>query len=122
MNKKVVIGKLYMDGCGHCVALEEPWSQMASKIGGKVDVREFESADDAGLENLNKEHDSNVSVQGGYPTIFKIKRGGKVEYYNGERTSPKLVSWALNRRQNTVKRGGKKNNRRKRTSKNNRRK
>lgn len=120
---QAVVGKLYMDGCGHCVALEEPWAEMKKKVGEKVFVAgDIESAETDKLDELNQKYKSNVSVQGGYPTIFKIKRGGKVEYYNGERTSQKLASWALNHRQNTVKRGGKKNNRRNRTSKNNRRK
>ena len=105
--KQTVVGKLYMDGCGHCVTLEEPWAQMKKKIEKKVMVAgDIESAETHKLDELNKKNGSDVAVQGGYPTIYKIKHGGKVEYYNGERTAPKLVSWALNKRQKTVKRGG----------------
>ena len=94
MNPKVVVGKLYMNGCGHCESLKEPWSQMESKIGGKIKVEKIESAEmDDRLLKLNKEHGSDVAVQGGYPTIFKIKNK-KVEYYNGERTAPALIKWA----------------------------
>jgi hypothetical protein len=94
--KQTVVGKLYMIGCGHCDALIEPWNQMKKKIGGKVMVVEdIESNQTKKLEELNKQHGSGVSVQGGYPTIFKIQNGGKVEYYNGERTAEKLASWAL---------------------------
>jgi thiol-disulfide isomerase/thioredoxin len=94
--KQTVVGKLYMIGCGHCDALIEPWDQMKKKIGGKVMVVEdIESNQTKELEKLNKQHGSSVSVQGGYPTIFKIQNGGKVEYYNGERTTEKLASWAL---------------------------
>ena len=112
MNPKVVVGKLYMNGCGHCESLKEPWSQMESKIGGKIKVEKIESAEmDDRLLKLNKEHGSDVAVQGGYPTIFKIKNK-KVEYYNGERTAPALIKWA---NQST---GGKRTKRTKRTKRN----
>ena len=123
---KTVVGKLYMNGCGHCVTLEEPWNQMKKKIGGKVTVADdIEAAQTNELNELNKQHGSNVSVQGGYPTIYKIV-GGKVEYYNGERTASKLMDWAL---QGVIKQsvkkctkhkkiGGGKNRKRTKTSKN----
>ena len=92
---QTVVGKLYMDGCGHCVSLEEPWNQMKTILSGKVGVEEdIESAEIGNLDELNRKYGTDVSVQGGYPTIYKIKHGG-VEYYNGERTVQKLVSWAL---------------------------
>jgi hypothetical protein len=100
---KTVVGKLYMIGCGHCDALEEPWNQMKNKVGGKVMVAgDIEAAQTNELNELNKQHGANVAVQGGYPTIYKINKGGKVEYYNGERTAAKLVSWALHRKNKTV--------------------
>jgi hypothetical protein len=46
-----------------------------------------------GLERLNARFKTDVKMKDGYPTIFKIERG-KVEYYNGERTLPKLTRWA----------------------------
>ena len=98
-----LVGKLYMIGCGHCDALEEPWNQMKNKLGGKVMVAgDIEAAQTKELDELNKQHGANVVVQGGYPTIYKINKGGKVEYYNGERTAAKLVSWALHRKNKTV--------------------
>lgn len=94
MSQEVVVGKLYMNGCGHCESLKEPWSKMESKIGGKIKVEKIESAEmEDRLAKLNKEHDSDVAIQGGYPTIFKIKNK-KVEYYNGERTADALIKWA----------------------------
>ena len=99
MNKTVV-GKLYMVGCGHCDALVEPWKQMKEKVEKKVMVAgDIEAAENHKLDELNKQHGSKVEVQGGYPTIYKIKRGGKVEYYNGERTASKLIGWALQGKQ-----------------------
>ena len=115
MSQEVVVGKLYMNGCGHCESLKEPWSEMESKIGGKIKVEKIESAEmDDRLAKLNKKHGSDVAIQGGYPTIFKIKNK-KVEYYNGERTAPALIKWA---NQSTGgKRRTKKNKRNKRNKK-----
>jgi hypothetical protein len=121
MGKTIVVGKLYMVGCGHCDALVEPWNEMKKNVGGKVMVAgDIEAAQTHELEQLNDKHGSNVEVQGGYPTIYKIKKGGKVEYYNGERTAKELIRWATNKNQkNTLKRGGNKmqKSRRNRTSK-----
>ena len=116
---QTVVGKLYMDGCGHCVSLEEPWNQMKTKVGGKVVVAgDIESAEIGKLDELNQKYGTDVSVQDGYPTIYKIKHGG-VEYYNGERTVQKLVSWALQKQGKSKKQkkigGGKKRTNRKRT-------
>jgi hypothetical protein len=114
MNPKVVVGKLYMNECSHCKMLEKPWSQMEHKIGGKIKVEKIESAEiEDRLAKLNQEYNSDVAVQGGFPTIFKIKNQ-KVEYYNGERTAPALIKWATKNQGNTKKYGGKK---RRKTSK-----
>jgi len=107
---KTVVGKLYMNGCIHCDNLVEPWNQMKKKIGGKVEIaKDIESAETGELDKLNSKYKTNVAMQGGYPTIYKIV-GGKVEYYNGERTVPKLVGWALQgvKQNKTIKRGGRK--------------
>ena len=96
---KTVVGKLYMIGCGHCDALEEPWNQMIKKVNKKVIIAgDIEAAQTNKLNELNKQHGANVAVQGGYPTIYKIV-DGKVEYYNGERTAQKLIGWALQGKQ-----------------------
>ena len=91
----IVVGKLYMNGCIHCDSLVEPWNQMEKKIGKMVEVIDIESRDlDTKLEKINAEFKTDVSVQGGFPTIFKIQNG-KVEYYEGERTAPELIKWVL---------------------------
>lgn len=109
-----IIGKLYMDGCPHCDNLVEPWNKMKNQIGGSVEVVQFNPDQMDDLEKLNKKHKSNVSIQGGYPTIFKIE-GGKVEYYNGERTTEEMVKWAKNK---SYKKGGKSKKRKSRKNKN----
>ena len=118
---KTVVGKLYMNGCIHCDNLVEPWNQMKKKVGGKITVADdIEAAQINELNKLNQKYKTNVAMQGGYPTIYKIV-GGNVEYYNGERTENELVSWAL---KSNSKRGGKsiKRSRRQRQSKSKRQK
>jgi hypothetical protein len=120
MGKTIVVGKLYMVGCGHCETLEEPWNQMKKKVGGKIIVAgDIEAAETRELAELNDKHGSNVEMQDGYPTIYKIKSGGKVEYYNGERTASKLIGWALQGKQNNTLKGGR-NKKQKRASRRNR--
>ena len=97
MSGKTVIGKLFATWCGHCQSLEEPWNKMKTIVGGKVEYKEIESEDlESGLKTLNAKHKPDVKMQGGYPTLFKIK-GTNVSYYNGERTTDELVKWASNK-------------------------
>ena len=90
---KITVGKIYNNGCGHCVAMANEWNIMKTKvIKGGVNVVEFETTKDAKkLEDFKKIHKIEYS---GVPTLFKIL-GGKIEYYNGERTADKMAEWAL---------------------------
>jgi hypothetical protein len=119
---KTIVGKLYMNKCGHCEMLEQPWNEMKKKVGGKVMfAKDIEASETGELAELNKQHGANVEAQGGYPTIYKIKHGGNVEYYNGERNAKELIRWATQNNKETLKHGGKSkkksNKRRNRTSK-----
>jgi hypothetical protein len=106
---KTIVGKLYMNKCGHCEMLEQPWNEMKNKVGGKVTVAEdIEASETRELAELNKKHGVNVEAQGGYPTIYKIKPGGNVEYYNGERNAKELIRWAIKNNKDTLKHGGNK--------------
>ena len=97
MRGKTVIGKIFATWCGHCQSLEEPWNKMKTNVGGKVEFVEIESEKlENGLKTLNDKHKTDVKMQGGYPTLFKIK-GNNVSYYNGERTVNELVKWASNK-------------------------
>ena len=94
MTEKPIAGKLYANWCGHCNALETPWKEMKKRVGGSVDVVGFEAdTDKKELAEFQKKHP--VEVQGGYPTLFRIEKGGKIEYYNGGRDTESLVNWAL---------------------------
>ena len=122
---KVIVGKIYAEWCGACKALVPEWSKMekiANKHANKhtITVENIESDDmDAKLKKLNETHGTNVSLQGGFPTIFKIVHD-KVEYYNGERSSAKMLEWATAKKKSPTKShrmmGGKKNKKSRRTT------
>lgn len=105
---RVLIGKIYADWCGHCQTLKPEWQKMKQslkKINPSIQIVEVEESDTEKLERIKK-------IAGGlkvnaYPTIFKYK-GGRIEYYNGERLAKPMQSWALNRKVYRIN-GGKKN-------------
>jgi thiol-disulfide isomerase/thioredoxin len=103
-SKKIILGKIYANWCGHCKMLIPEWNHMKILINKSskrnnvaVEYREIESENqDIQLNQLNQlPHYPKVELQGGYPTIFKIV-DGKVEYYNGPRTSVDMMKWCMN--------------------------
>ena len=106
-NKKptLVVGKIHANWCMHCVALVPEWKKMKTivkkKAGNKFNVifEEIEQSHEKHkVPRVNKTHLANsekkLEVQGGYPTLFMIK-GGKLEYYNGERYADPIAKWAV---------------------------
>ncbi len=93
--------------------MEAAWDDMKNQVAGKVDVKDFEASDDfdAKLAKFNEEHGTDVAVQGGYPTIYKIQNKN-VSYYNGGRTAKEFVHWALGST------GGKKKSKKNKSKKN----
>ena len=113
-KKKVVIGKIYADWCGHCKTLKPEWKQMKNMIktnmGRSLKNVEFEFSEmgdtednqkknislDQLVEEFNQKHfpngDNRVSGDG-FPTIFKICRK-KIEYYSGPRNASEIYKWA----------------------------
>jgi hypothetical protein len=92
---KVVVGKMVMDGCPHCTNLQKPWTKLKTMLGGKaVFEEEIKSDGQNKLDDLNKKHGTDIKMALGFPSIFKIT-GGKVEYYEGERTVKKMADWIL---------------------------
>ena len=85
-----VVGKIYSNGCGHCKTLKKPWNDLKIILkGGNVMFKDIEASNmDKELAGLNNEYlngnQQQVSLQQGFPTIYKIDKG-IVSYYDGER-------------------------------------
>lgn len=141
-NKKshLVIGKIYSNGCIHCVMMGKAWDDMLQEInddmhlrtesrendnlsrykklvspdGSKVvEVIELEQENmDNELPYVQKHYSPEIDMQGGFPTLFKV-HNKKVSYYGGNRTAEDMKKWYMGE----VKRGGKRT-RRNKTKKN----
>jgi hypothetical protein len=107
----LIVGKIYADWCGHCVALMPEWKKLKEmmkqkridntniifkEIGDTKENKKKGIAVDALIANFNKNNRANlepIKIDGGFPTIFKIYNG-KLEYYKGERNAASILTWA----------------------------
>jgi thiol-disulfide isomerase/thioredoxin len=107
----LIIGKIYADWCGHCVALVPEWKKMKQMIYHKRienanvifkelgDTKENKKKGikvDSLITKFNTENRKGqepVKIDGGFPTIFKIYNG-KLEYYKGARDAKSIFEWA----------------------------
>jgi thiol-disulfide isomerase/thioredoxin len=104
-GKHILVGKVYANWCGHCRNLKPVWKELktfiktkAKSLGLKVDFVEIEESQKKKMAHFKKWNpDLEVS---GYPTIFKKKKGGQIEYYNGERKLDKMRDWVLDKGEN----------------------
>tara|TARA_B110000008_G_scaffold245441_1_gene255713 strand:- start:675 stop:1091 length:417 start_codon:yes stop_codon:yes gene_type:complete len=112
-KKKVIIGKIYADWCGHCKSLKPEWQQMKDMIkmntgrsltNVEFEIHEMGETAENDMRNIslqqqindfNYKHfpngDKKVEANG-YPTLFKICRK-KIDYYNGPRIAKDLYKW-----------------------------
>jgi thiol-disulfide isomerase/thioredoxin len=110
-----IVGKIYADWCGHCKDLAPEWETMKTNLitqmsGNVPEFIEIESKDWEAKRNHLEQKTGKIEFIG-YPTIFKWKKGGKVEYYNGNRTANELTQWIMKqnggkRKRKTYKRRG----------------
>ena len=99
---RIVVGKIYAEWCGHCQMMEHDWDNLKRDLGENKkiefvdDIEQKNETDD--VNNVNekylKKSRVKLSLQEGYPTIFKIKNG-KLSYFNGERKYDAMKKWCL---------------------------
>jgi thiol-disulfide isomerase/thioredoxin len=104
--KVLLIGKIYADWCGHCRMLKPEWNKLKYNIkhkngshGYQIHYIEIEQQNEQSkVDKVNKIYlhntDKKLSLQGGYPTIFKIINGN-IEYYSGDRKAEAMQKWFL---------------------------
>jgi thiol-disulfide isomerase/thioredoxin len=109
---QLIIGKIYADWCGHCVALNPHWTNMKNKIRSNMDFKntivEFVEIGDTEknkqsgktvdnmINQFNRKHmyksNQKLALDGGYPTLFKL-HNGRLEYYKGDRNADSMYNW-----------------------------
>jgi len=94
-SKIVAYGKIYANWCGHCKAMEHDWTRLENKMRHLKCVNIESEEKDHKVAEFNRKYRTNLALQNGFPTIFKLKKvGGQVEYYSGgERTEGALYAW-----------------------------
>ena len=103
----LLIGKIYANWCGHCEHLKPEWNKMKASIRNKlktvnniavrfVEIEQNEEQQKVGKINrvYLKNSEQKLSVQRGYPTLFKI-HGGQVEYFQGGRSAEEMEQFYL---------------------------
>ena len=115
-KKRILVGKIYADWCGHCISLNSEWNAMKNMINHQmgrslknIDIEYVEIGDteqnkaagknvDGMIAEFNAKHMSKsaekLALDGGYPTVFKHCHG-KLEYYKGPRTAKDLFTWYM---------------------------
>ena len=82
--------------------MQDDWDNMKRDLGENkhsIEFVEIEQKNEAvGMNDINnkylKKSPVKLSLQGGYPTIFKIKNGG-ISYFNGNRVLDDMKQWCL---------------------------
>jgi thiol-disulfide isomerase/thioredoxin len=102
-KNEIVVGKIYANWCGHCQNMADAWESMKKDLveqkGGKFVFEEIEqNNENDGINKVNEKYlgksTTKLSLQGGYPTLFKIK-GGVISYFQGDRTFEEMKKWYL---------------------------
>jgi hypothetical protein len=104
MPKHILVGKIYSDKCVFCTQLKPTWEKLKKNLTTKFPNIEFKEIDDKQFDTGNyktkfykdnTDLTSKLTLNGGYPTIFKIVDKGEPEYYENDRSVDALTKWAV---------------------------
>jgi len=100
---KIIFGRIHAVWCGHCINLNKLWSSILREIKQHtkkeevkfISIKQNEESKKLPWENKHFiKSGAPVSVQGGYPTLFKIV-DGQVHYYNGPREPKSIAEFVI---------------------------
>jgi Thioredoxin len=93
----IILGKIYSNHCGHCIAMANDWATMKKKLESSKTVNyeiwEIESTEEDAKKSAFLQQHGVALASSGYPTIFMIVQGKQIDY-NGERDAASLEQWA----------------------------
>jgi thiol-disulfide isomerase/thioredoxin len=100
-SKRLIIGKVYAEWCGHCVQMKPEWKKLQVLLKQDKNIKnyKFVSMEEKNLDKkmkifhkrYNIPEDTKINVLG-FPTIFMIKNG-VVSYYSGNRNAEEMRKW-----------------------------
>ena len=96
-KNKDMICVIHAKWCEHCKQLMLPkenslWEEAKKKIGNKCEVKEYEETEHK--DKIEELKERGVSVDG-FPTIFKINKDGKIDYFKKDRTVDEIYKFAV---------------------------
>jgi hypothetical protein len=95
--------KLYSPNCGHCVAMQKSWNNLKHN----PELKKYNMAViEVHANELDKINSPAMSVNGGFPTIRKVLKNGKLgKDYNGDRSTKDMVKFIQDEFKETLTKG-----------------
>lgn len=99
---KIIYGKFWMNGCGHCDKIKGMWNGLSSEIKKRYSTHFFNA--DFELSNMDEAKEvlkstyhlkTDINVDG-YPTFYIIKNGN-IEYFNNGPMREAMKKWILSK-------------------------
>jgi hypothetical protein len=105
--------KLYSPTCGHCVAMQEAWDELKNN----PELTDYDMAIiEVHANELGNINSPAMEVNGGFPTIRKVLKNGKLgKDYNGDRSAKDMIKFIKQEFKETLKKSNMKGGKRKKT-------
>ena len=87
----ILYGHIFSDQCIHCINMQSAWDRLVNEV-KNIELRDINDNYEYNVQNINKEYNCNLAFEG-FPTIFKLKKGGPIEYFAQERTYDNMLTW-----------------------------
>jgi len=97
IKRKLIIGKVYANWCGHCQTLKPEWQRMENDIRQMPRMNHimFVAIEESEKDKLAKFKAQHAGLEvSGYPTIFS-HNGRRFNYYRGSPNAESLKQWVM---------------------------